>query len=219
MGTKERKKRERKLRKEQIIAAAIELLNEKEFGGITMDEIAGHADLSKGTLYFYFNDKLDLFRAIQIEGLSALHEEFLKIIQLDEPGAGLVRQLGKSFLRFIEENPVYTRAFSLQTGQYTPEELEEIEQIEHEILMITTRALQIGIQDGSIKTETDPKILAVQISFCMRGILQFHLSNTQTHISKVLEENNVTIGDLLRLFINALLHQIDTDSKIDSNEN
>lgn len=213
MGTEERKKRERKLRREQIMQAAVELLSDKGFSQTTMDEIADRAELSKGSLYFYFDDKADLYRAIQKKALQMIHDEFLRILQEDEPGAVLIKKMAKSFLDFIEEFPVYTKAMSPHNGHLCPGEIKKIEKLEKELQILTTRALQIGIQDGSIETKTDPKILAVQIGFCMRGIHQLYISNTQGYIFEVLEENHVTLSDIMKLFINALLKQIDTDSK------
>lgn len=213
MKTLKRKSKKQEKRREQILQAAIETIKEHGFEKTTMDEIAERAELSKGTLYFYFKDKSALFRAIRKESVQALNEEFLKIIQQDEPGAVLVRKMAESFLTFIEENPVLTKALAQHSGQVNPSDLKEIEEIENEMRVLMTRALQIGVQDGSIQTETQPKILAIQIGFCLRGILQFHLSNTQNHICKVMGEHNLTINSMLKLFINALLNQMDTDRK------
>lgn len=213
MKTRKSKSKKQENRREQILQAAIETIKEHGFEKTTMDEIAERAELSKGTLYFYFKDKSALFRAIRKESVQALNEEFLKIIQQDEPGAVLVRKMAESFLTFIEDNPVLTKALAQHSGQVNPSDLEEIEEIENELRVLMTRALQIGVQDGSIHTETEPKILAIQIGFCLRGILQFHLSNTQNHICKVMDEHNLTINSMLKLFINALLNQMDTDRK------
>ena len=73
MGTSERKERERKRRKNQILNAAISLIEEKGFDKTTMDEIAEQTELSKGTLYLYYNDKASLFQAIKKRALQYLH--------------------------------------------------------------------------------------------------------------------------------------------------
>ncbi|NOJ28264.1 MAG: hypothetical protein DA330_09675 [Nitrososphaera sp.] len=50
--------------KERIINAAIESFSQTGFDRTKMDDIAKSLDLSKGTLYLYFESKEDLFMAI-----------------------------------------------------------------------------------------------------------------------------------------------------------
>jgi AcrR family transcriptional regulator len=51
-------------RPREICAAALEVFAEKGFAAAKLDEIAQRAGVSKGTLYLYFKDKEDLFRAV-----------------------------------------------------------------------------------------------------------------------------------------------------------
>jgi AcrR family transcriptional regulator len=51
-------------RPREICAAALEVFAEKGFAAARLEEIAKRAGVSKGTLYLYFADKEDLFRAV-----------------------------------------------------------------------------------------------------------------------------------------------------------
>ena len=51
-------------RPREICAAALDVFTEKGFAAARLDEIARRAGVSKGTLYLYFKDKEDLFRAV-----------------------------------------------------------------------------------------------------------------------------------------------------------
>jgi AcrR family transcriptional regulator len=51
-------------RPREICKAALEVFSEKGFAASKLDEIARRAGVSKGTLYLYFKDKEDLFRAV-----------------------------------------------------------------------------------------------------------------------------------------------------------
>ena len=51
-------------RPREICTAALEVFSEKGFAAAKLDEIARRAGVSKGTLYLYFKDKEDLFRAV-----------------------------------------------------------------------------------------------------------------------------------------------------------
>lgn len=51
-------------RPREICAAALEVFAEKGFAAAKLDDIARRAGVSKGTLYLYFTDKEELFRAV-----------------------------------------------------------------------------------------------------------------------------------------------------------
>lgn len=53
---------DRRIRKTQkaIIGAFVELLAEKDFKDITINEVADRADVSRGTVYLHYMDKFDL---------------------------------------------------------------------------------------------------------------------------------------------------------------
>ena len=69
MGIKERKRREREIRRQQIQKAAKELFILKGFNSTTIEDIAKKAELSPATIYLYFKNKEDLFSAMCAEGL------------------------------------------------------------------------------------------------------------------------------------------------------
>lgn len=203
MGTLERKQREKQRRKELILNAAIELIAEKGFDHVTMDEIATKAEFSKGTLYLYFDDKLSLFIEIKREALNKIHHDFLEVLREDIPGAMLVQKMGIRYLRFLNDHPIHTQAF-LQP-EITFSRKEELLEIRHELTTLLTNAIKIGIQDGSIKTKVNPKILAMQIGWGMFGILQFFLNDSETHFKNILIENDTDLKTMVIHYIDALL--------------
>lgn len=76
-------KRERQRRKEarptEIIQAALQLFTERGFGPTRLEDVAKRAGVSKGTLFVYFPNKVELFRSVvqtvlasQLERVSGL---------------------------------------------------------------------------------------------------------------------------------------------------
>lgn len=76
-GRRERRKEETRQR---IIAAALELMQEKPFDQITVEEIAERADVAKGTFFLYFPTKEQLLHAY-MEELTEDVYEFLEQLQ------------------------------------------------------------------------------------------------------------------------------------------
>lgn len=67
MGTRERRQRERQLRAEQIESAAQKIFMEKGYQAATIQGIAREAELSIGTIYFYFKTKEEIFASINLK--------------------------------------------------------------------------------------------------------------------------------------------------------
>ena len=94
-------------RPREICAAALQVFAEKGFAAAKLDEIAKRAGVSKGTLYLYFEDKEQLFRAVvrdtvvpNVENLRAA------LIQTGLPFADLVRLFLGQFVEIANRVPI-----------------------------------------------------------------------------------------------------------------
>jgi AcrR family transcriptional regulator len=79
MGIRERKNREKNLRRQQIQEAAKELFLSKGFNGTAMEDIAKKAELSPATIYLYFKNKEELYVSINLITLQYLFAKIKKI--------------------------------------------------------------------------------------------------------------------------------------------
>ena len=94
-------------RPREICAAALEVFAEKGFAAAKLDEIAKRAGVSKGTLYLYFKDKEQLFRAV-VRDTIAPNVEMVRtaLIQTGLPFAELVRMFMAKFVELTQRVPV-----------------------------------------------------------------------------------------------------------------
>ncbi len=94
-------------RPREICAAALEVFAEKGFAAARLDEIARRAGVSKGTLYLYFKDKDDLFRAVVRDtiapNIATIRDS---LMDADLPFAELVRTLLSRFVEIAARVPV-----------------------------------------------------------------------------------------------------------------
>jgi AcrR family transcriptional regulator len=72
MGIEERREREKKMRRRQIMDAAKKVFASEGFGGATMENIAEEAEFSPATLYLYFKNKDELFASLNLRMLQDL---------------------------------------------------------------------------------------------------------------------------------------------------
>ncbi len=61
--------RRKEARPEEITGAALELFVERGYAATRLEDVAARAGVSKGTLYLYFANKAELFKAVVREGI------------------------------------------------------------------------------------------------------------------------------------------------------
>lgn len=92
--------RRKESRPAELLAAALELFVERGYAATRLDDIASRAGVSKGTLYLYFANKEDLFKALVRENIVALLDRFRdEIAGSDEPSASLVEHFVRAWWR------------------------------------------------------------------------------------------------------------------------
>ncbi len=77
----------------QIIEAAFAVFGDIGYEATVIKDIAEKAGISSGTIYTYFNDKRDLFRATAQEGWNRFLQQIRDIAESTEPADTRVRQV------------------------------------------------------------------------------------------------------------------------------
>ncbi len=70
---------QKKTKKEKILATAAKIFGEKGYDGASLDEIAIKAKVAKGTIFYYFKNKEELFLSLIERGLNLLTEKITMI--------------------------------------------------------------------------------------------------------------------------------------------
>ena len=83
MPISQRQLEERKMRQDRILNGALNVFKSKGLEGATMDEIANASGFGKGTLYYYFKSKEEVFSAILVEGWHNIWESLEHIMAED----------------------------------------------------------------------------------------------------------------------------------------
>ena len=110
MGVKERKARQKRFLRQEILDAASELFVKEGYEQVSMRRIAERIEYSPTTIYLYFKDKSALLEQVCHEAFSRLSLLLKRI--LDQPGDP-VEQLKKGLIAYVHfglENPHQYRA-------------------------------------------------------------------------------------------------------------
>jgi AcrR family transcriptional regulator len=118
MGIYERKRREREQRRDQILKAAKKVFSDKGFNRATMEEIAGEAELSPGTLYIYFKNKEELHTCLSIDLLEHIGNRINQVSEMDVSVDGKLDNLRDVFIDVYEYDAmILINLFHLQSGE------------------------------------------------------------------------------------------------------
>lgn len=91
---KPRWERRKDARPQELLAAALDLFVERGFASTRLEDVAKRAGVSKGTLYLYFENKEELFKAVVRENIvHAIGEAEDKLAASDESSAELLRAI------------------------------------------------------------------------------------------------------------------------------
>lgn len=92
--SKPRWERRKEARPQELLAAALDLFVERGYAATRLDDVAARAGVSKGTLYLYFTNKEELFKAVVRENVLPVIGEAEGIIDAYEgPSAKLFREI------------------------------------------------------------------------------------------------------------------------------
>ena len=99
----ERRKQERPA---ELLAAALELFVERGYAATRLDDVAARAGVSKGTLYLYFENKEELFKAVVRENIVARISQTRELArQFDGPREELLRLLVQRWWQQYGQTP------------------------------------------------------------------------------------------------------------------
>ena len=199
MGIAERKEREKELKRTMILEEAEKLILEKGLDYLNMDEVAERAEVSKGSLYLYFNNKTDLVLGICHKASSMMNEITSKVLTEDKSGLEMVYQIGINYLNFASEHPEFYRAMRFLESYKDTDQAKNSDylslcgQNRQESFRVMVRAIQIGMQDGSINSSYDPEELALLLWSTSHGVVNMAYMHQNAGHFKLLDNLGISL--------------------------
>ena len=90
--------------KRAIFEAAVRDFSERGYNGATMDEIALKARVAKGTLYYHFKSKEEIFSFVVVEGIKSMQAAISEINEMDLGSFEKIRLICKNQLTLSNDN-------------------------------------------------------------------------------------------------------------------
>lgn len=151
---KKRWERRKDARPQELLAAALDLFVERGFAATRLDDVAARAGVSKGTLYLYFTNKEELFKAVVRENVVPVLGEAEGIVDTYEGHtADLFRELVLGWWERIGATKLsgITKLMMAESNNFP-----EVTQFYHDEVIkrgnaMVARMLQRGVERGEFR--------------------------------------------------------------------
>lgn len=169
----DRRQEEKDRRRDEILDATAAVAAREGMSAFTMDQVAKQARLSRALLYVYFEDKQDLLLGLADRASGRLQQRFAAINARKGTGLKRIQSMGRAYVAFAEEDPVYFEAlscFAAHTAEGAMPEGNELlcmqggARVHGELI----KALELGRADGSIRKDVGNLML---VSFTLWAFL------------------------------------------------
>jgi Transcriptional regulator len=189
MAIKDRREREKEQRRNDILKASEKLFLSRGYDDVSMNDIAQEVELSKATLYLYFDNKEELFFAIVLRGNLILNSMIQAEVEKAKSGIDKVSAFRRAYHEFNRDYSDYIRIYKyFQSGRFNldcimdsnaigksskdkkfkssnvSEYLYKIHKMRSKRFSIMSDSVQIGIDDGTIRSDVNPSEAAVLLS-------------------------------------------------------
>ena len=175
-------RRERKAaQRRKILDSAREIFFRHGFQKATLDEVASHAGVAKGTLYRYFENKGDLYVVVLVENGAAFEKKMREVAAQPGSSAQRVRALGRFYFKHWISHPEYFRIFwALENqniiGDLPPELVDAVLELWKKCIGILADEVKRGISNGEF-VRRDPWDVANILWTSANGVIQIELAN------------------------------------------
>lgn len=212
VGTSGRREREKAKRREDILQAARDVFFSEGFSRATIDGVAARAEVSKGTVYLYFESKGAILAHLVLEGLDILSQQLQTAYapRQDLTADERVRRLAHAYLKFSKTHPHYFRLLmAFDRGQFresvSPALYQQVAERSLENLHWVEQALEQGRASGHFVV-ADARRAA--------GVLWASLNGALLLLEHPLRQEilGVPLSELFDSTLELLLHGLDADA-------
>ncbi|RDV84049.1 TetR/AcrR family transcriptional regulator [Ammonifex thiophilus] len=182
-----------------IFEAAVAVFSEKGFAKATMEEIARRAGIAKGTLYYNYRSKKELFLSLIEEGIERLEAAVKREIARRRDTSSKLEALIGAQLSFFEEYRDYCKLLLSEVWGLGSRWEKQLERLRSGYIGIIKDLLQRGQAEGIIRQDLEVNTAAMGVFGAVAvAALNAFLFERQYHYESLLQ----TLKNLLFLGLN-----------------
>jgi len=196
--------RRKDARPDEIISAALELFVERGYAATRLEDVAARAGISKGTLYLYFENKEDLFKAVVRGNMLPMlqHGETL-VQQFAGSSADLAEQLVRGWWTSTGSSKVagLPKLVIAEAGNFPDLAKFYYEEVIRRAHSMFRRVLERGIRSGEFRgIDIDHVVHVALAPLVMLAVWE--------HSFACCEQEKLQPGRYLDAYLDLLLHSL-----------
>ncbi len=180
-----RREREKLRQRQEMLAAALDLFSQKGYHNVSMQEIAEKSEFAIGTLYKFFQNKEDLYKALVRDLSDKFETSITRAIEQAQGEVEKLRSYVQAKTEVFRRNLPFIRlflaesrgaSFNLKAGLD-----DEIRKRYYDFLEILAAVFASGIRNQRFRSIADPYYLAVALSSVIDASLLLWLDAPERH--------------------------------------
>jgi len=148
----------------KIMDEAIKLFAEKGFSDTSISKIAKSAEVGKGTIYWHFDSKEDLFLSIIKENGKQYFEKVKLLDKSDNTPSEIIFQYIKDRIEFVEDNYDLARMLINNNDVINREFKNLMEDKHRQIINVLERAIKKGMKNNNFKNGSSEELALMIIN-------------------------------------------------------
>lgn len=179
-------------KQEKILEAAIREFADKGFEKASTNEIVKEAEISKGILFHYFQNKKNLFLFVYDHFMELCMDEFYKKVNMDERDIFIkLRQISSFKLELMYKYPMIFKFFEAAISEECNEVRSEIEERKKRLIESNYSKVFNNIDVSKFRHGVDVSRSMNVILWTLEGLGESELQKAKSTVSKLVDYEKV----------------------------
>jgi len=166
-----------------ILTATMDLISKHGFSGTTVDKIATEAGLSKGSIFWHFENKENLFRAVIESIRNVLFEGLMAGMHEGLSAREKITLLLDNYTELIEKDCsrcIDLTVLIIEMVETNPRLAQELRDLFGELTNMLNLFMEEGKKQGEIDADLDSKMTAYTVVGNLQGMtVQYYLNRSK----------------------------------------
>ncbi|RLL70191.1 TetR/AcrR family transcriptional regulator [Streptomyces sp. Z26] len=153
--------------RQKLYEAAVTLIAEQGFSSTTVEEIAERAGVAKGTVYYNFRSKNDLFEELLRHGVSLLAADLRAAAEGTAAAGGsridALDAMVRAGLVYIDRYPAFTQLYVAELWRTNRAWHSTLTVVRREVVAVVEEVLRAGVAEGELSGEIDVPLTAAAL--------------------------------------------------------
>ncbi|MGW6983353.1 TetR/AcrR family transcriptional regulator [Streptomyces sp. NPDC054932] len=176
--------------RQKLYEAAVTLIAEQGFSATTVDEIAERAGVAKGTVYYNFASKNELFEELLRHGVGLLTVSLRTAAEETEARGGSRVEALDAMIRaglvFIDRYPAFTQLYVAELWRTNRAWQSTLMVVRQEAVAVVEKVLREGVERGELSAEIDvPLTAAAMVGMVLVAALDWQSFQSERSLDDV----------------------------------